>query len=347
MNCAPSPVALATALPRRPSVSVIIPTFNRADLLRGSVESVLSQTHPVAEVLIVDDGSTDETASVVQSMTDRQAGNGPRLRYLRQPNAGKSVAINQALALVSSEWIAFNDSDDRWHPEKVERQLHALRRHPDARACFTNASYSHRYHGRASEFEGGLDVSGELGQLRDSVSTALTNRRIRMQTVLVRADAMQAAGNFDPAMRVAQDVDFILRLSLVTPLCYVNLPLVEINRDPTHATRLTVQHALASRARDEAHEHMLAKWQPLLRAHRPDLCRQLSRDLWRKRSALANHLLLAGDTRGARAVLARGLRDRFNARLFLKLGLTLIAPGLYVRALMHDALRERASLSTL
>lgn len=347
MNPTPSPVAQATAIPGRPSVSVIIPTFNRANLLRGSVESVLSQTHPVAEIFIVDDGSTDETASVVHSMVDGQGGNGPRLRYLRQTNSGKSVAINHALALVSGEWIAFNDSDDRWSPDKIERQLHALSRYPDARACFTNASYSHRYNGRASEFEGGLDVSGEMGLLRDSISIALTNRRIRMQTVLVRADAMQAAGNFDPALRVAQDVDFILRLSLVTPLCYVNLPLVQINRDPTHATRLTVQHALASLARDEAHEHMLANWQPLLRARRPDLCRQLNRDLWRKRSALANHLLLAGDTRAARAVLARGLRDRFNARLFLKLGLTLIAPGLYVRALMHDALRERAPVSTL
>lgn len=323
-----------------PSVSVIIPAYNRARFIRASVESVLAQTHRIAEIFIVDDGSTDDTVAVVQSLIDAQPKGDRRIRYLWQPNSGKSVALNRALECATGEWIAFNDSDDLWYPEKIERQLEALHRFPDCLACFTNASYSHPYSGRTSEFEGGLTVSGEMGRLPDHVRTALTNRRIRMITIIVRADAMRATGGFDPVLRVAQDVDFVFRLSLVTPLCYVNLPLVEINHDPAHATRLTVQHLLASRTRDQAHEIMLSKWQHLLRVARPDLCHLLSRDLRKKRSAVANHLLLAGDTPGARAVLARGLRERISARLLLKFGITLIAPGLYTHSLKRSASRK-------
>jgi hypothetical protein len=97
---------------------------------------------------------------------------------------------------------------------------------------------------------------------------------------------------------------------------------------------------LASRTRDQAHVIMLSKWQELLRAARPDLCHLLNRDLRKKRSAVANHLLLAGDTRGARAVLTRGLRDKMSARLLVKLGITLLAPGLYTYSLQRNATRK-------
>ena len=336
--------AAATARPA--AVSVIIPAYNRAGFLGPCVKSIIAQTHPIFEIFIVDDGSTDDTAAVVKSLSDGVPEGGPRIHYLWQPNAGKSVALNQALERASGEWIAFNDSDDLWYPEKIERQLEALQRHPDCRACFTNASYSHRYSGRDFEFEGGLEVSGETGRLPDHVRMALTNRRIRMITLIVRVDAMRLTGPFDPALRVAQDIDFVFRLALVTPLCYVNRPLVEINHDPAHASRLTVQHMLASRTRDQAHVAMMTKWRELLCDTRPDLRRQLDRDLWRKRSALANHLLLEGDAAGARGLLARGLRDQFNARFLVKLGITFFTPRLYVRSLQRQAERKAPMAAT-
>lgn len=341
------PVQSLTANPadgaRPATVSVIIPAYNRAGFLPSCVKSIIAQTHPISEIFIVDDGSTDETAAVVESLKMEVPSGGPRILYLWQPNAGKSVALNRALERVSGEWIAFNDSDDLWYPEKIERQFEALRRHPDCLACFTNASYSHHYSGRDSEFEGGLEVTGETGRLPDHLRMALTNRRIRMITLIVRADAMRSVGPFDPALRVAQDIDFVFRLALVTPLCYVSRPLVEINHDPAHATRLTVQHMLASRTRDQAHVVMMTKWKKLLRNASPDLRRQLDRDLWRKRSALANHLLLDGDVAEARRVLRGGLRDQFNPRFLLKLGITVFTPRLYARSLQRRAERKAAT----
>jgi len=111
-------------LPRAPeySVSCIIPTYNRANFLRDAVSSVQNQTHPVDEIIIIDDGSTDHTSSVIRSIPDR------RIRYTYQPNAGISSARNHGIRLSSGKVIAFLDSDDIWVPNKLERQLDCLSR---------------------------------------------------------------------------------------------------------------------------------------------------------------------------------------------------------------------------
>src|ERR1700722_14569573 len=97
-------------------VSVVIPTYNRADLLPRAIESALAQTRPPAEVVIVDDGSTDDTASVVAQYAHRDA---DRVRLLRVPNGGVARARNAGLAATRSEWIALLDSDDVWAPDKL------------------------------------------------------------------------------------------------------------------------------------------------------------------------------------------------------------------------------------
>lgn len=103
-----------------PLVSVIIPTFNRAGWLSESIDSVLHQTHPSVELIVVDDGSTDHTPDVVQAFGDR-------LTYLQQPNRGVSAARNVGVAASRGTWVAFLDSDDLWQPSKVAAQV-AVRR---------------------------------------------------------------------------------------------------------------------------------------------------------------------------------------------------------------------------
>jgi glycosyltransferase involved in cell wall biosynthesis len=113
----------ATAL-----VSVVIPCYNGARFLRETLASVLAQTRPVLEVIVVDDGSTDESAAIAESF-------GSPVRVIRQPNQGEAVARNRGIDESKGEWVAFLDADDLWEPEKTARQLASLT--PDAGAACT------------------------------------------------------------------------------------------------------------------------------------------------------------------------------------------------------------------
>jgi glycosyltransferase involved in cell wall biosynthesis len=106
-----------------PRVSVVVPIYNRAELIKETVESVLSQTVPVHEIIVVDDGSTDSTCERVRAY-------GNRVVLLHQDHCGSAAARNRGLARATGEWIAFLDSDDVWAPPKIERQLQYLDRHP-------------------------------------------------------------------------------------------------------------------------------------------------------------------------------------------------------------------------
>src|ERR1051326_205992 len=113
-----------------PQVSVIIPTYNSAHYLADAVESVLSQTFQDIEVLIIDDGSTDETETVIQRY-------GSLVRCFRQRNSGVAVARNRGIEESRGEYVAFLDADDTWLPHKLERQLAALDECSDYGACYS------------------------------------------------------------------------------------------------------------------------------------------------------------------------------------------------------------------
>lgn len=118
----------------RPLVSVILPTFNRAALLREAIESALAQTYRNLEVIVIDDGSVDETPRVLAELSARD----PRVRTFRQDNAGVSAARNHALALSQGDYIAYLDSDDIWLPWKVELQLEVFGACPNVGMVWTD-----------------------------------------------------------------------------------------------------------------------------------------------------------------------------------------------------------------
>ncbi|HET7536321.1 MAG TPA: glycosyltransferase family A protein, partial [Candidatus Didemnitutus sp.] len=107
-----------------PTVSAIIPTYNRAHLLPAALASIFAQTQPVDEVIVVDDGSKDNTADVLRTYGDR-------VRYIRQQNAGAGAARNHGMREARGDYVAFLDSDDLWMPEKNARQQELLRAHPE------------------------------------------------------------------------------------------------------------------------------------------------------------------------------------------------------------------------
>ena len=117
-------------LPNR--VSVIIPTYNRANLVCRAIDSALAQTHPDIEIIVVDDGSTDDTA-------ERLAIYDQRIRVIRQPNAGVGAARNSGIALAGGEFIAFLDSDDDWLPWKLSAQIAAFQQRPELQFTCTDA----------------------------------------------------------------------------------------------------------------------------------------------------------------------------------------------------------------
>src|SRR6185295_4577577 len=117
----------------RLDVSVVIPTYNRADFLVSTVTSVLDQTLKPAEVIVVDDGSTDETERVVRSFP-------PPVKYVRIENSGVCRARNVGTELATAPWVAYCDSDDLWHPHKLAAQASLLEAAPDVEHGFTNFS---------------------------------------------------------------------------------------------------------------------------------------------------------------------------------------------------------------
>lgn len=115
------------------SISVVIPTHNRSHFISETLESVFAQTLQPDEVLVIDDGSTDDTAAIAESYA-------PRVRVFRRTNQRQAAARNFGVRQASSEWIAFLDDDDLWEPNKLERQMEELIRHPEADLCYTGRS---------------------------------------------------------------------------------------------------------------------------------------------------------------------------------------------------------------
>ena len=212
-----------------PRVSVIIPTYNRVDILPRAVDSVLAQTARDFELIVVDDGSTDDTQALLNAYDD------PRIRSVAHgSNRGANVARNTGIGAATGTYVAFLDSDDEWHPRKLERQLAVLSERSDdwvaaycASTIRTRGTLGHvemlgarvlsiaRPAGRR---EGGEELIGEV--LADNIQPGAGS------TLLVRTDVARQIGGFDESLDRFQDPEFVLRILAVGKLAYVDEPLV-------------------------------------------------------------------------------------------------------------------------
>jgi GT2 family glycosyltransferase len=326
---------------QRPRVSVIVPTYNRAHFLERAIGSILAQSVAVDEVLLVDDGSTDDTRHVVERLRAAHIDWKGRLRYLSQKQQGKSVALNTGLKAATGDWIAFNDSDDQWRPEKLDLQFRALGEFASAGACFTDARFVNNSAMKETVFELALpDRTSPFGIKHDVASLhASTSPGIYMQTLLVSRDVMRRCGEFDPTFRMSMDTDFSFRLGLLTPMCYVNVPLVEIDRTEPRAIGLTTEFPINGMERLHVHERMITRWIEMTKASHPRLSRRLKGRLCRSQSALANHYLLKGDFQTAQSILARAARSSRRPVMVAKFVWSKIAP----RSLRKEIIRRNHS----
>lgn len=242
-----------------PAVSVIIPTYNRANLVTNAIESVLSQTYNDLEIIVADDGSTDDTGNRIKPYMDR-------ITYFHQSNEGKSVATNRAMERAKGTWIAILDSDDVWLPEKLELQMDALERVGDGCGfCFTDGLFVNNPHMNGGVFVRiGKRLDDAYGRIEDPASYVLEPRHgIYIQTTLIDKALLESVGGFDPKLRVGQDTDMIFKMALKTKFVYVNRPLVKIDRTPRRKQgnievyRQDPQKALTCR------QHMYETWMTL------------------------------------------------------------------------------------
>jgi glycosyltransferase involved in cell wall biosynthesis len=193
-----------------PIVSVVIPTFNVAPYVVEAVRSARAQTLGPIEVIAVDDGSTDGTAEILDTLAaDARANGGPPLHVVRQENRGASAARNAGLARASGRYIAFLDGDDRWHPRHLEQSVAALEDNPELDLTFAWYKVIDEQ-GRST----GLDVRS-----RDRVlnfEDIVLRGGIASSSLLVgRREAIETIGGFDETLRSNNDLDFCLRLSAV------------------------------------------------------------------------------------------------------------------------------------
>lgn len=185
-----------------PTVSVIIPTYNRAALIGKAISSVLVQTYKDFELIVVDDGSSDETVDVITSFRDE------RIVFLRQENRGRSAARNRAIAVSRGRYVAFLDSDDEYLDHKLEQQVAYMDAHPAIGMVYTSAHC--------------IDEQGQL--LRHSYVASVAGNiykeiaffqpvTITLPTVMVRREVLSEVGLFDEAMERFEDTDLWRRIA--------------------------------------------------------------------------------------------------------------------------------------
>ncbi len=232
-------------------VSIVIPTYNRAHLVGEAIVSALNQTYRHYEIIVVDDGSQDDTGKMIQAAF----GGNPKVRYIQQENRGVSAARNRALSEARGEFIAFLDSDDSWLPGKLELQVACLRFLPEAGMIWTDMeavdgqgktlfpTYLRRMYAAYRFFptpqdlfaleyrldqvaQGGL--AGFPGNTRlfcgDIFSPMVLGNLVHTSTVLIRRERQRQVGLFDEEFRVGEDYPFHLRTVRAGPVAFVETP---------------------------------------------------------------------------------------------------------------------------
>jgi len=221
-------------------VAVVIPAYNAGRHIGRALDSVLAQTRPAEEIIVVDDGSTDDTAKVVRTY-------GEKVRYIRQENTGAAGARNRGIKETKAEWIAFLDADDEWLPDKLELQLTHLQRNNDLvwtcgnfYQCWCNEERRQlaREPGLLEQALGDKEISESYFSAYVSGVYAWTS------TVMVKRKILEEAGLFQVGQLRGQDADLWFRIAYRWPrIGYVRAPLAIYHRGVANSITKTYAHS--------------------------------------------------------------------------------------------------------
>ena len=222
-------------------VSVILPTYNRANYIKDAIESVLNQTYRNIELIIIDDGSTDNTQAVIEPYLKDN-----RIRYIRRENSGAAAARNKGLALKTGKYVAFIDSDDIWEKDKLEIQLAVMNSIPDAAIVFSDfsakrqdglieKSHIRTYFTVLDTYKLSYDdvfshrntlKNGEKVYWGNIYNTMIFGNIILTSTTLFRQDVFNTEGIFDTNYTTLEDYDLFLRLTKRFTAAFIDKPLI-------------------------------------------------------------------------------------------------------------------------
>ena len=214
-------------------ISVVIPAYNAERYIARAIRSVLAQTRPAEEIVVVDDGSTDGTAGRVHF--------GHAVRLIQQPNAGASVARNTGIEAATGDWIAFLDADDEWLPQKLQLQAVIHQQYPDLKWSYTRLEQAHpqwKTH-RLSH----PDSVPESRVFEDYLDAYCKGFYLSTITVMVHRSVFDIIGMFEPGMKRAQDSDMWFRIAYRYPLVgYIPQSLAVYHLDtPNSSTKINDQ----------------------------------------------------------------------------------------------------------
>lgn len=190
-------------------VSVIIPTYNRAQYISETIESVLAQTYSNLEIIVIDDGSIDNTKEVISKYISK-------IKYVRQPNSERGAARNHGLRLAKGEFIAFLDSDDLWLPDKIEKDLKFFADNPAVGVICTNALQIDADSNQVKI----LEARGHSGKVTEKL---LGNNFVLMATHLIRTNLIRSINGFREERELAgsEDWEMWVRLSTITEFAFL------------------------------------------------------------------------------------------------------------------------------
>ena len=208
-------------------MSVIIPTFNRAHVLGRAIDSVLAQDYGPLEVVVVDDGSTDDTPDLLKGYANQ-------IRVLTQPNQGVSSARNSGIRESLGRYIALLDSDDAWTPDKISHQMAFFEANADAMICQTEEIW----------IRNGRRVNPKVKHKKPSgmiFAPSLSLCLVSPSAVMMKRELLDKKGGFNPAFPVCEDYDLWLRITLDTPVFLIDAPCTV--KYGGHADQLSASHS--------------------------------------------------------------------------------------------------------
>jgi glycosyltransferase involved in cell wall biosynthesis len=282
-----------------PLVSVVIPTFNRAGRLHVSVESVIAQTYRPIELVVIDDGGSDDTPKVFPELEQKAREAGLKTVFERKDNDGCASARNLAMERATGEMIAFLDDDDRWLPDKLAKQVQCMQETGADASCCQTRKLIQRGEIIQPPTPDRLVQGREPGRYIDGRSDA------HLITIVLSKALLPKVGTFDTTLRVSSDTEWIARLVHVAEFCAVPEVLAVYEWNPQALSR--IDDLQAELKRDEVRLRQLR----LIR----ERCTTLpgwDEAAWKRRAAkqydeVVKHRLYVNDVAGARAMYEEGM----------------------------------------
>ncbi len=297
-------------------VSVIIPLYNGESYIARSIQSVLDQIYQDFEIVVVDDGSTDGGAEVVRSFNDE------RIRLVQQENAGVAAARNRGIREAKGQWIAFLDADDEWKPEKLDRQMDCLEKHPDVKwaGCFYEIWKKSRqervFQGLNPRYYSRENVVQDVFLLRKN------SIPISTIGIIIKKEELEKAGVFDETLKVGEDRELWIRIGVFCPeICFLAEPLAIYHQENSSSlTGLSVSKDLLNIS------HIIKKYEALFSFLAPSRKQTVEKIISDMIYDYAKANISFGKNKKAREIILSNKKYIFSHKIYLLYFMTWI-PG--------------------